>query len=402
MIPFKIWLSQIPKESEKTYVVVLESGTGGNPVRARFEVSITPRQRSGSTKELQHHNEVEKLEGLAKQEVLHFCRMMASEDCGPDPSDHKSLRPKNGLDNGVHFHQNGAPMPLRLPAKTDPPTAANVQLLQTGLTSVIAGHPGSIQPWTSYEEMDAYLGPWGKNGYLIAYGKYYCKAFNDNDNLQNNPQTSEWVRRTTIALQEPLRDLVVDRFRSKTLATLKENELRQFAFSVHPKAYTQGGLALVAMTAPEMLPIIASIPSAQFNPASPNFSSSVTQVFATMGMVLPQTAGMGLAALAGPAHTGLFARAAQMDMAQLQREQNTGRWLTDTLRVVGSGEMDSIPLLNRLTDRLNNTQFGDRSLATLARQVVQTADGRKHSIARYYRDQIAQNPSLKPNIDQLV
>jgi len=32
--------------------------------------------------------------------------------------------------------------------------------------------------------------------YPIAYGKYYCFAFNKNDKLSRNPQTSEWVRKT--------------------------------------------------------------------------------------------------------------------------------------------------------------------------------------------------------------
>jgi hypothetical protein len=40
------------------------------------------------------------------------------------------------------------------------------------------------------------------------------------------------VRRTTIALQEPLRDLVLDRFRARTLDRLTEPELRAFAFNI--------------------------------------------------------------------------------------------------------------------------------------------------------------------------
>jgi hypothetical protein len=293
-------------------------------------------------------------------------------------------------------------MPLRLPAKNDPPTPANVQLLERGLTSVIAGHPGSVQPWTFYEELDAYLGPWGKAGYPIAYGKTYCVAFNNNQKLQDDPETREWLRKTTVALQEPLRDLVVNRFRAGTLATLTEPELRQAAFAVHPRAYTEAGLAMVVMTAPETLPTIVSIPGVEFSPSSPNFGASVTQVFATMELVLPRTAGLGLAALAGPAHTGLFGRAMQMDRERFQQEQNTGRWLTSTLRVVQSGDMDNIRLLNRLTNRLNATQFGDQGMAALARQVVQAADGRKHDIAQYYRDQIALNPALSATFDKMA
>lgn len=293
-------------------------------------------------------------------------------------------------------------MPLRLPAKAAPASPENVRTLHDGFTSVVAGHPGAVQPWTFYEELDAYLGPWGNTGYPIGYGKYYCMAFNGNQKLQDNVETREWVRRTTVALQEPLRDLVVERFRAGSLPSLTEAQLRQAAFAMHPQAYTQGGLAMVVLTAPEMLPIIASIPSAQFNPLNPNFTSSVRQVFTTLELVLPRTAAMGLAATAGPAHTGLFTRAVQMDQAEFQRERNTIRWLDGTLRVVRSGEMDSIPLLNRLTDRLNATQFGEQGMADLARQVVQAADARKHAIAAFYRGQITQNPSMRASIDRLA
>jgi hypothetical protein len=58
-------------------------------------------------------------------------------------------------------------MSLSLPTKTARPTSENLKLLQAGLTSVISGHPQSIQPWTFYEELDQYLGPWGNKGYPI-------------------------------------------------------------------------------------------------------------------------------------------------------------------------------------------------------------------------------------------
>jgi hypothetical protein len=75
---------------------------------------------------------------------------------------------------------------------------------------------------------------------------------------------------------------VVERFRTGTLPALTEPELRDFAFDTHARAYAQAGLANVVVVAPEMLPIIASIPAAEFDPGSPNFHASVHQVFATM------------------------------------------------------------------------------------------------------------------------
>src|SRR6202048_465778 len=161
-------------------------------------------------------------------------------------------------------------MSLSLPSKTAKPTPENVRTLEAALTSAIAGHPQSIEPWTFYEELDRYVGPWGDKGYPIAYGKFYCIAFNTNEKLMANAQTAEWVRRTTIKLQEPLRDYVVARFRAGTLPKLTESELRQFAFSVHPAAYDSGGLALVTLVAPELIEVIVTIPAAEFDPRSDN------------------------------------------------------------------------------------------------------------------------------------
>lgn len=287
-----------------------------------------------------------------------------------------------------------------LPAKTAPATPAHIKSLHDGLTSVIAGHAGSIDPWTFYEVLDEYLGPWKERGYPIAYGKFYCVAFNGNEKLQRNPQTREWVRKTTVALQEPLRDYVVERFRAGTLARLTEAELREVAFAAHPKAYVQGGLTMVTLVAPELLPVIALIPRAQFNPASDNFGATIRQVLATMEMVLPQAAGMMLAAAAGPAHSGLFARAAQMDARSVQQDMAFNRWLSETRRRLAAGELDHFVLLSRLTDRLNATPFGDQGWARAARELIQQADGRKRLLARYYRDLVAKNPALAPELDK--
>ncbi len=291
-------------------------------------------------------------------------------------------------------------MTLSLPAKAAAPTPDNVRALRDGLTSVIWGHPQAVQPWTFYEELDTYLGPWGNAGYPLGYGKLYCELFNGNEKLQRNPNTAEWVRRTTIELQEPLRDLVLERFRARTLERLTEPEVRAFAFNVHPRSYTRGGLSLVCLVAPELLPVIASIPSAEFSPRSPNFSSSVQQVMTTFGLVAPESAGAVIAAAAGPAHTGMMSRAVAQDRARFLRGLNWSRSLGETLRTVQSGEMDSFPLLNALTDRLNATEFADPGLARYAREVVQAADDRKRRIARTYRQVIQVNPSLQPTLDR--
>lgn len=290
-------------------------------------------------------------------------------------------------------------MTLQLPAKSAPANNESIKALYDQLTSVIAGHPGAVEVWTFYEVLDDYLGSWGQRGYPIAYGKYYCMAFNQNEKLQRNAQTKEWVRATTVALQEPLRDFVVARFRLGTLASVTEAELRAFAFSVHPKAYVQGGLTSVALTAPEMIPIISSIPSAQFNPASENFGAAIKQVLATMEMVLPQAVGMSIAAMM-PTHSGLFANAARRDALNFQQDLALNRWLTETKRQLDAGSLDNFLALDKLTARLNATQFKDQGMAMAARRLIVAIDGRKHIIASYYRDQLSRNPNLGKYFDK--
>ena len=146
-------------------------------------------------------------------------------------------------------------MPPALPPKTASFNPANLNLLTDALNAVVAGHPGSIALWTFYEVIDNYLGPWGEEGYPIGYGKHYCKLFTENEKLAANPQASDWVKRTMVYLQEALRDFIVEQFRKGHLAAIKEPELRQAAFASHAKAYTDGGLSMVMLVAPEMIPV---------------------------------------------------------------------------------------------------------------------------------------------------
>lgn len=291
-------------------------------------------------------------------------------------------------------------MAVQLPPKNTAPTPANVKQLQDGLTSVIAGHPGSVQLWTFYEVVDSYLGPWGDNGYPIGYGKYYCQLFNGNPKLAADPQGAEWIRKTTIALQEPLRDFIVDRFKQGTLASLREPEFRSAAFSSHPKAYTDSGLALVTLVSPELIPVIMSIPGKEFDPRSRDFNATIKQVLETAKVVLPSMAGIEIAA-AMPAHSGLFRTAAARDRANLLGDNSLVQWLNQTERALRSGRLDNISALTELTDRLNATQFGDQLLGRRARDVITLADQRKHWVAKRYRQMIADDPDLRRNVDKV-
>src|SRR5262249_44965808 len=110
----------------------------------------------------------------------------------------------------------------------DPPSVRSVH---DQLTSVIAGHAQADPTYRLYEELDAWLGPFGQEGYPIAYGKFYNVAFTSNKKLMADAEAREWVWRTTIRLQESLRDYVVGRARDGTLGYLTERQLREAAFA---------------------------------------------------------------------------------------------------------------------------------------------------------------------------
>ena len=177
------------------------------------------------------------------------------------------------------------------------------------------------------DKSNKYLGPWGSDGYPIGYGKKYNIPFTTNRKLQSDPVVREWVRRTTITLQEMLRDVIVAQYRAGKLAQLSEAELRQAAFDSHPIAYTQGELTLVVITAPGLLFTIKEIPQAEFDENPPNYQASKKQYWETVGLVAPRVVGSVLAGLAGPAHTGIFRPAMDRDRLEFQQWQQLGRWL---------------------------------------------------------------------------
>lgn len=289
------------------------------------------------------------------------------------------------------------PLPPRKIIRTD---AATAKLVHDQFTSVIAGHAQATTTYRFYEELDAWLGPWGDKGYPIAYGKFYNVAFTSNQKLMANPQTKDWVWKTTILLQEALRDFVVGCVKAGTIASLTEPQLRKAAFDSHPRAYAEGGLALVTMTAPEMVPIIATIPAAEFSPTSDNFGATVKQVFVTLGHILPQMTGTTLAVLAGPAHTGLFSRAAQMDQRRFMNQINLSRELANIRTAIERGDLDHVPLLDHLVAQLNARQFPDQGYAQAAREIIMAAQQRRTLVLARYQEILKQSPEVRGRVEK--
>lgn len=268
------------------------------------------------------------------------------------------------------------------------------------LTSVIAGHPQATTTYRFYEELDNWLGPWGQQGYPIGYGKFYNIAFSNNQRLQANPTTKEWVRRTTILLQEAVRDYLIGKIRDCSLPGLTESQLRQAAFDSHPQAYDRGSLAKVALVAPELILVIATIPLTEFPPTSIDWGTTIKQIFNTLDLVAPKVIGGILASTAGPVHTGIFRRAIQQDQRQLLDEMAISRELSRLNDLINQGKLDHIPWLNRIIDRLNTTQFPDQGFARAAREVIQTVQARKQRLIQDYNILLNQSSEIRNKINQ--
>jgi hypothetical protein len=301
------------------------------------------------------------------------------------------------LRNAINNDTKPSADPNAPPPKTSKPTSTRVRALDAWLLSITSGHAQSEKPWTFYEKIDAYLGPFGDAGYPIGYGKKYCVLFSTDVNLSHNPTTRAWVWRTTMFLQTYLRLYIVKQYEQGTLGTMTEAELRVAAFQSHPRAYTRGGLTLVVLISPHLLGMITAIPSAEFSGA--NSSSSWAQAVQTARLVMPEAIGMTFAGLAGPAHTGLFSRAAEQDRVAFQRRMQLGDMLDRLKRAVLSGKLDRIAWLESATTQLNHTEYPDQAMSKFAGEVAAAANARKKQLAARYREDIRFLPELRLQYD---
>lgn len=295
-------------------------------------------------------------------------------------------------------------MAFRIPPRTTIPSGAeSAQVVYEELTTYIAYHPRATQPWTFYELLDEWAGPWGQSGYAIGYGKFYCVQFSTNESLRLNPTTNRWVRNTMVLLQEAIRDYIVQRVRNGTISALTEPELRQAAFDSHPRCYDDGGLSLVIMTEPELLPVIISIPGKEFLPWSGTVGATIKQVLITTLISLPDLLGMTLAGAALPAHTGIFRRSMDMDRRNFFARARLGDVLTALRDAIRTGLVDDIPTLNTIIRRLEQTRFPDQGFTELAASVLREAETRRTLLRVQYTNLLATaHPQLMSRLNQIM
>lgn len=277
------------------------------------------------------------------------------------------------------FKVTGGTVNLALPPKNGPASPDGARSIRVALTSVTANHPQALTAYTYYEVIDLWLGPWGNGGYPLGYGKYYNVLFNGNERLNASDQAKKWVGETTIKLQEALTDFIVRKFETGQLGKLPESELRAAAFASHAKAYDDGGLALVILLDPLMIPFIVTIPSKEFDPRSKDFGPTVLQVFETLGRVALSGTALGVAALM-PAHSGLFRRAAAADARNFREAMTVGPQLMRINAAISAGQMDYVPWLDKIIADLNQKRFDSGDSARFAREVVQAAVARRQLV----------------------
>jgi hypothetical protein len=203
-----------------------------------------------------------------------------------------------------------------------------------------------------------------------------------------------------IRLQEILRDYLVNVYTQGKLASLSEAELRKCAFASHARAYDEGGLSLVVLLAPELIPVVATIPAREFNPGGENFGPTVKQLLHSLGLVAHRTSALTVAA-AIPAHSRFFRRARQSDQRAFTQQIQLNRHLVNMRKLIASGRLNRVCWLQQITDRLDAIEFPDWQMAKAARKIVQLANGRKKEVAKRYRDQLREHPEFRPDYDRL-
>ncbi len=272
---------------------------------------------------------------------------------------------------------------------------ATAHHIHDALTALMAYHPQATSTFQFYDEIDTWLGPWGATGYPLGYGKFYNIAFTTNVHLKANPVANTWVKNTTIKLQEFIRDYLVSRVRDGSLPKITEPELRKAAFDSHPKAYDQAGLSNVITMAPELLEVVATIPGAEFNPLSSDFCATVKQVFTTIGLMVPKVFATGATVFAGPAHTGVFPRAAAMDRRAFTQEQALSKQLGILKQTIQAGKLDSISVLDSLISQLKLKRFPDEGFARFAREVIQVAQSRRDKLQQQSQQLLNQSAEVR-------
>ncbi len=272
------------------------------------------------------------------------------------------------------------------------------------LTSVIWGHPKARSTYHFYEEIDAWLGPWGKKGYPIGYGKLYNYAFVHNKQLMNNHTTKNWILKATVILQEILRDFIVQKIQDGTLPS--EQQIRNAAFDSHSVAYTQAGLLNVVLKEPFLLHIILLIPIKEFSQKSDDFEKTIVELFETILILTPSLCGIFTKSasliefpLVGPVHARIIEESGSKVCLTLQFILT--REFSILKQRIDEGRLDYIPWLDDIIEKLDNLHIPENErLNELILIVTRAILMRRRHIVKKLNDILKHSPELKNQLNQ--
>ncbi len=270
------------------------------------------------------------------------------------------------------------------PSKFAPATPENVNALAAWLDAITAfGIAADGHPWLFYEKLDEYLGPWGESGYLIGYGKKYCKLFYEDEHLQRNRAGRAWVIRTLQLLQNALKDFVLDHFRKGTLGIMPPDELKRAAFKSHAQAYTEGGLTLVLIVSPGLIRHIVEIPIGEFLPWKQNARASWSQAFETAGI----SASEALDHVQTAISFGGYGDAHHLDTMAIDHIYEVNDALRVVRRLLESGRLDHVGRLDEIEERLEGARWPDHDMAEAASSLLSEVRFRRGRVfARYLQE----------------
>lgn len=130
--------------------------------------------------------------------------------------------------------------PYQPPDKKANPTPQNIHQLKEWLAYIRIKEPDTGY---FYKELEKYLGPWGKRGYLIGHGMYYKEVFLAHPWLQCK-KTRPWGFLTMHEIEGNISRFIVHNFQNGSLASATlEQELFKFSLENSHIMFYRGGIS---------------------------------------------------------------------------------------------------------------------------------------------------------------
>ncbi len=277
---------------------------------------------------------------------------------------------------------------------------ADAPVIRKELGKFIAYHALATVPWLFYEIVDNWLGPWGVSGYPLGYGKFYCIAFNENEELKADPSASKWVRSTTVKLQESILQYLVESIENGSIRNLTESRLRKAAFDSHPTCYDDAGLAMVMILAPGLIPTIISIPKKEFSPKSASFGATIMQAYLASKLVTAKISEIVIESFMPYEQNYVIKQFYNAEDYQLGQREMTYKILLRIRSKLANRQIDGIDALKRVIDLMEEMDFENLPESrNIALSNIQVASARIREIeAENGRLLILANPELRDKI----